>query len=119
MGLAQETLEIVQRPIVRVHVVVIGDIVAVVLERRGVERQNPDGGHAQVGQIVELLGQAVEIADAVAVGIPKALDMDFIDDRVLVPQGIIGERPLLGWHGRILLAGVCGLGFLPRVRVIF
>jgi hypothetical protein len=42
LRLAHELLEVGARAVVRVHVVVVGDVVAVVLERRGIERQQPD-----------------------------------------------------------------------------
>ena len=44
----EELLEVVERAVVRVDVGVVGDVVAVVLERRRVERQQPDGGDAEV-----------------------------------------------------------------------
>ena len=58
-----------QRAVVGMDVGVVGDVVAVVAQRRGIERQQPERGDAEVLQVVELLGQAAEVADAVAVAV--------------------------------------------------
>ncbi len=78
--------KIVQRAVLRIDVPVVGDVVAIVLERRGEERQQPDGGNAQVLDIVEPLGEAAEVADAIAVTIAKRAHVELVDDGVLVPQ---------------------------------
>ena len=85
MGLAHEDAEIRHRAVARIDVAVIGDVVAVVAQRRGIERQQPDRRDAQLLQIVELPGQAGEIADAVVIGVEERLDVQLVDDRVLVP----------------------------------
>ena len=70
---------------------VVGDVVAVVAAGRGIERQQPQRGDAEVLQVVELLGQAGEVADAVVVAVGERLDVKLIDDRVLVPELVAGE----------------------------
>ena len=82
------------RAVGRVDALVVGDVVAVVAQRRGIERQQPQRRDAEVLQIVELAPQALEIADAVIVGIEERLDVQLIDDRVLVPQRIAAGRDL-------------------------
>ena len=91
VGLAQEDLEVLERAVRRVHVVVVGDVVAVVPERAGIERQQPHRGHAQVLQVVELFGQPGEVADAVRVAVPERPDVQLIDDRVAVPAGLVAH----------------------------
>ena len=78
--------EVVERAVGRVDVGVVGDVVAVVAQRRRIERQQPEGGDAQVLQVVELLRQPAEVADAVAVAVEERADVQLVDDRVLVPQ---------------------------------
>ena len=56
----QEFLEIIQRPIARMHGDVVGDVVAIVLQRRREERQQPETGHAQALQVIQLFVQACE-----------------------------------------------------------
>ena len=89
--LADELAEVAHRAVVGVDAEVVGDVVAVVLERRRVERQQPDRRDAEVAQVVELLGQAPEVADPVAVAVAEGADVDLVDDRVLVPERIVRE----------------------------
>ena len=56
--LAQEAPEVAAGAVGGMDVGVVGDVVAVVAQRRGVERQQPEGGDAEVRQVVELAGQA-------------------------------------------------------------
>ena len=88
--LDDEGAEVVERAVRRVHVLVVGDVVAVVAQRRRVERQQPDGVDAERLDVVEPLGQAAEVADAVAVGVGVGLDVQLVDDRVAVP--VAGRR---------------------------
>ena len=106
VGLVQEAAEIVQGPVGRVHGAVVGDVVAVVLERRGVEGQDPQGRDPEVGQVLELLGKPHEIADAVAVGIVEALDVGLVDDRFLVPERLV--------QGGLSVAGNSRFSVHPR-----
>ena len=86
MGLPQKIMEITEGPVLRVDSEIIRDVVAVVAERRDVEGEDPDGGDAQVAQVGDLLQQTPEIADAVAVAVEEAPDMDLVNDGVLVPE---------------------------------
>ncbi len=52
--LGQHLAEVVERAVLRVHVLVPGDVIAVVAQRRGVERHQPDGVDAQLLHVVEL-----------------------------------------------------------------
>ena len=81
---------VLERAVGRVDGAVVGDVVAVVAQRRGVERQQPDRRDAQLLDVVELGDHALEIADAVAVGVEERLDVGLVDDRVLVPVRIGG-----------------------------
>ncbi len=90
MRLAHEVGEILAAAVVGMHIAVVGDIVAVVFQRRRIKRQQPYRIHPQALDVVELFRQALEVADAVAVAVAKRLHMDLVDDRVLVPQRIVG-----------------------------
>lgn len=87
MSLADQRLRVSERSIGLVDVDVIGDVVAVVSQGRGVKGQQPDGRYAQVGQVVELFRQTGKIADAVAVAVAKGADMNFVDDGIAIPVG--------------------------------
>src|SRR6185437_14407803 len=66
--------------------VIVGDVVAVVAMRRGLERHEPDGRDAEAMEIVQASCQAAEVADAIAVGVHVGADRQAIDDGVLVPE---------------------------------
>jgi hypothetical protein len=50
----------------RVDIAVVRDVVSGILLRGALERAQPDGIDAEVGEVVEVRGDAGEIADAVA-----------------------------------------------------
>src|SRR5205807_7702100 len=89
--LPQERLETAHRAVGGADPGEVGDVVAVVLQGRGIEREEPEDGDPEVLEIVELLGQPRKVADPVSVAVVKGTDMDLIDDRLLVPEGIIFE----------------------------
>ena len=78
--------EIAERAVARIDAVIVGDVVAVVLAGRGLKRHQPDRGDAEPVQIIEPAHQALEVADAVAVGVHVGADGQAIDDTVLVPE---------------------------------
>jgi hypothetical protein len=84
---ADEEPDVAHRPVARVDRPVVGDVVAVVAQRGRVERQQPDGGDAQVVQVVELGDQPAEVADAVVAGVAEGADVQLVDDGVAVPVG--------------------------------
>src|SRR5438034_6062559 len=71
------------------------DVVAVVLERRGVEGQQPDRGDAQVRHVVEALEEAAEVPDPVRVAVLVRPHVQLVDVGVLVPERRSGSRPRL------------------------
>ena len=102
-----EGAEVVEGAVDGVDRLVVRDVVAVVPERRGIEGQQPDGGRAEVGDVVEPRGQAGEVADAVAVRIEERAHMGLVDDRLPVPTGRVlctrrrgsrAEKPVVGHH---------------------
>ncbi len=101
LGLLDEALEVLHRAEIGIDVAIITDVVAVVAAGRGIERQQPQRGDAELLQIAEFFRQPGEVADAVIVAVGKRLDMQLVDDRVLVPELIRGL-------GRDLHLGVDG-----------
>src|ERR1700730_18867435 len=85
-ALLHETPKILHRAEIRVDVAVIRNVIAIVAAGRRIERQQPQCSDAEVLQIIELLGQACKIADAVIVTVCKRLDVKLIDDSVLESQ---------------------------------
>ena len=87
--LAQKDSEILQRAVIGMDAGVVGDIVTVVAQRRGIKGQQPERRDAQVLEIIELFREPDKIADAVAVAVAKGAHVDLVDDRVLVPERVV------------------------------
>ena len=77
---------------------VVGDVVAVVVVRGGVDGGEPQHLDAEVCQVRDLLGDAGQVTDAVAVGVVERAGVNLVDHRFLPPLG-------LGRHGGSLLWG--------------
>ena len=91
VGLTQEVAEIAEVPVGGMDLPIVRNVVAVVTERRRIEGQEPEGGDAQALQVVELLDQTLEVADPVAVAVPKGTNVRLVNDGVLVPGGLVSE----------------------------
>ena len=78
-------------PIVGMDLAEVGDVVAVILERRGVDRHQPEAVDAQLLEVVELGRQADQVAVSVAVGVVESADIDLVEDGILVPEAF-GSR---------------------------
>ena len=79
---------------------VVGDVVAAVAQRGLEEGRQPQAVDAQPLQVVEFGGQALEVADAVAVAVLEGPHQHLVEDGALEPLGI----------------AVLGRGVLERVR---
>ncbi len=90
--LRDEPIEVLQGPVVGMDVLVIRDVVPIVAERRGVEGEQPQRIDAEPMQVVELLGEAGEVPDAVVVAVEEGAHVRLIDDGVLVPERVLGEH---------------------------
>ena len=67
VGRVDELHEVVEVPVLGKDRIEVGDVVAPVLQRGLVERQQPQALDAEPLEVVELLDQPPEIAEAVAV----------------------------------------------------
>ena len=93
VGGLDEVAHVVDGAVVGLDLEEVGDVVAAVAQRRLEERQQPDAVHAEPLQVVELLGQAAEVAGPVAVGVEEGARVDLVEDRRLEPQRL-GLEPL-------------------------
>ncbi len=73
---------------------VVADVVAAVVQRRGVERGQPDGVHAQAGQVLKAARKARQVADPVAVGVGEAARVDLVHHRGRPPWIVANAHPL-------------------------
>src|SRR5262249_50740395 len=94
----------------RMNAVEVGDVVAVVLERGRVNRHEPEAIDAQVAEIVELFGEAAEVAVTVGVAVEETADGNLVEYGVLVPIGLgIGHE-----YGYSLSPGAPGTSVFPE-----
>ncbi|MNF64488.1 hypothetical protein D3C84_462210 [compost metagenome] len=101
--LGDETPGIGHGAVVAVYAAVLGDVITVVAPWRGIERQQPDGVDAQVGDVIELGDEAGKVANPVVVGVEIRFDVDLIDHRILVPERVLDERGCLGFLRHVQL----------------
>ena len=94
LAFGDEAVQVGEGAVLRIDGLVVGDVVAEVDLRRGIHGSDPDGVDAELLEVVEARGDAVEVADAVAVGVLKAARIDLVDDGVLPPG--IGRSGLRG-----------------------
>jgi len=99
MGLGQQPVEIGERAEQRVHVAMVGDVVAEVGHRRFEERRDPDRVDAEGGDIVQAFDDAGQVAHAIAVGIQETARVDLIDDGTAPPWRLRHWGPPSGFHG--------------------
>ena len=93
-----QPVECGERAELRIDIAEIGDVVAEIRHRRGIERRNPDGVDLQPAQVIEATPETFEIADAVAVAVLERAQIDLIDDGAAPPFGAGWLRMLC--HGR-------------------
>ena len=110
VGLGEQRVELRQVAEHRLDVPRVGDVVAVVGHRRGVEGRDPQGVDAQVGQVGQPAADAGQVADAVAVPVGEAADVDLVEDRVAPPVGGRGQDGVSGSGRTGLLMGSCRSG---------
>ena len=78
---------------------VVGDVVAVVIVRGIVDGGEPQHLNTELGEVGNLLGNAGQIADAVAVGVVEGAGVNLIDHRFLPPLGLGRHCSSFHWYG--------------------
>ena len=94
--LGEQLVHVVERAEQRIDVLIVGDVVAVVILRRPVDRGQPHHVHAEICEVVETAGDALQVADAVAVRVLEGTRVDLVDHRVGPPR-VRGRA--VGTHG--------------------
>ena len=72
VGGLEDLPKILQGSVAGMYGVVIGNVVAIVAQRRGKKRHEPDRIDAQFLQVAELLFEPLKIADAIAVAVVES-----------------------------------------------
>src|SRR5690554_959916 len=76
-----EITEVVEGSEARIDAQVLCDVVAVVFAVTRVERQKPQARDPEVRQVVELLDQARQVTEPVAVRVAEPRNIDAVEDR--------------------------------------
>lgn len=90
VGIGHEPVELGEVAVDGVDTAVVGDVVAVVVLRRRIERAEPDAVDAELAQVGESGPDAGQVADAVPGAVEEAADVDLVDHRVAPPGGRCG-----------------------------
>src|SRR5437763_15985667 len=99
------------------HIAVISNVIAIITQGRRIERQQPEGGHPEILQIVQLLDKPLKIANAVAIAIVEGPHVEIINDRIFVPpRSVMGLRKPVGDHARVDSSSVSH-GYLRKTRL--
>jgi hypothetical protein len=85
-GFRYKIFEIIHSSILRIDFIIICNIVTVI--RRGwVNGHQPDGVDSKRLDVIQFLGDTIEIADPISIGVVKRADEYFIEDRFVPPVG--------------------------------
>src|SRR5436190_7223617 len=98
MGLVQKYFEIPERAVDRIDRVVVGDVVTIIFERRGVEGQQPKCSVSEILEVIEPLREPLKVADAIRIAVLKGPDVQFVDDSVFIPERV-ALNPQVGGFG--------------------
>lgn len=105
VGLGCQRVEVVEGAQAGIDVPVVGDVIAAVGEFARIEGAQPQGVDAEGGEVGEALGDALQVPEAVTVGVGEAAGVDLVDDGLSPPVGVLGGE--VGGQAE-LLAVPCG-----------
>ena len=109
MGLHDEADQVLARSELRLYLIIVNRVVAVVRRRRE-DGCQPDDGHAQVFQVVELLGDAPQVAHAITIGVVETAHKNLVHHGVARPSGRLDRRQVSrregGWRDTHRAAGI-------------
>ena len=85
MRLCKQTVKILHGTEIIHDIAVIGNIVAVVIIRRFVNRRQPDHINSERLQVIQMCGDSIQITDAVTVAVREAAGINLINYGFLPP----------------------------------
>ncbi len=90
LPLRDHSVEVSERSIHRINVLVVGDVITEIYLRRGKARADPDCVHSQVVQVGHLRSDPFKVANSVVVAVGVAPRIDLVEDSVLPPLVAFG-----------------------------
>jgi hypothetical protein len=85
VDLFEQDVEFVEGSEDGIDVAVVCDVVAKVGHRRRVDGREPEGGDAEIDEVIEALADAREVADAVSAAVLEGAGIDLVDNSALPP----------------------------------
>ena len=92
--LRHELGELGQGAELRQHRLVVGDVIAAVTQRRGVERRQPEAVDAEPLEVVESADEAGEVTGSGALGVGEGPDQHLVEDGLAKPLGVVLQAGL-------------------------
>src|SRR5262245_46849503 len=94
--LLSEIDEVAGRSILRIHAIVVGDVVSIVMIWTGLKGLQPDTRCAEARDVIEFPRETLEVTNAVTIGVHVGSNVDTVNDGILVPEVVD--------HGSMLLS---------------
>ena len=105
--LTRQEIEVRQRPVHGIDILVIGNVVTEIYLWRREARRNPDRIYAKVFQVIQLRGDTPEIANSIVVTVGEAARINLVKDRVLPPRTAFPRSQCQKTSARKLAAMEC------------
>ncbi len=84
-GPLRQPVKILQSSEHRIHRAIVANVVAEIFHRRLEERRHPKAINPQPGNVIELFGNARQVADAISIAVRETSRIDLIDDSAAPP----------------------------------
>ena len=97
--LRDQLFHVLHGPEARIDRIIVRDIISLVGQRRLIDRGDPHDVHSQLLQIVQPADDPLQIADAVAIAVHKALGVDLISYFVMPPFSL--HSPMFSFSQRV------------------
>jgi hypothetical protein len=106
MCLAEKVLEVPEGPVPGINIKIVCNVIAVILKRRGIKREEPDGGDAKVFDVVQFFYKPPEVAYTVTAAVMECLDMQFVNSVSLfvIPAACLPVGRSLGGNPVFLIS---------------
>src|SRR3546814_19942871 len=98
MRRGDQAIEIFERAEQRIDIAIIGYVIAEISHWRGIERRYPDRVNAERDEIAKPALDALQVANAVAIGIEERAGIDLIKCAPLPPQRVTSPTFLQQRH---------------------